>query len=442
MNSDDIPVQARAEMDRIRSSAMTIEMIRERLSAGVPDSTILIELAGMALPKSTAWRFITQAKETLKAVMPSLKGTAELAYENQQTLMSQLTVPNVNPIIQTADGEPMVNQAFSHAPRGLTQPSKISFGAGIDPASIGFVAHSATGADSEPHQAHQSPERTLTPAQISISSPQPAAALQTQSGGTDQLSATEPPGGPIAAVNRKWAAEQAKRQEEDRLLQLSGSMGQAQVPKIDIQDGQVMLMDGRMCAVQQHHTHPDILVISDFLTPDECAQFKALAEPRLLKSGVVDNRTGGTTDHEARTSHGTYFSKGQDPFITQIETRISELVNWPNDSSEGMQVMRYEQGQEYKAHYDSFDKTQPSYPTLTRSGGNRVGTFLIYLQAPDGGGSTSFPNLGITVQATPGTVLFWNYLPDQPDTRLLHSGDPVTAGTKWIATKWLRKDKY
>lgn len=424
MNLDDTPVQAQAEMDRIRSAALTIEMICSRMQAGVSDSAILIELAGLSLPKTTAWRFIAQARESLKTI----KGEAGAAYAAQSALMSVLgDVPP--PVTVQVAGEPVVRQASIPQARTIIGAGPvISFGAGVQVDSISFAPASEQEIADTPKPAVHQGER--------------AAALQTQSSAPLPSAHQDPAGGPIQAVNRAWQAKQQASQDSQGLQQLSGRMAQAMIPRVMSSEQEAMLMDGRSVRVTIHHHSPDIVVIEDFLTEQECQELIALGEPKLLKSGVVDNQTGQTTDHAARTSHGTYFSKGQTPLITAIETRIMELVDWPLANSEGMQVMRYQLGQEYKAHYDHFDPTQPSYATVTRSGGNRVGSFLIYLQAPPAGGSTSFPNLGLTVQAKVGRALFWNYLPDAQDTRLLHSGDPVTQGEKWIATKWLRQGEY
>ena len=43
----------------------------------------------------------------------------------------------------------------------------------------------------------------------------------------------------------------------------------------------------------------------------------------MTKSTVVDNETGKSVDSTVRTSTGTFFARGQDHTIAEVEKRIS-----------------------------------------------------------------------------------------------------------------------
>jgi prolyl 4-hydroxylase len=60
------------------------------------------------------------------------------------------------------------------------------------------------------------------------------------------------------------------------------------------------------------------------------------------------------------------------------------------------------------------------------------------------GGSTVFPDLGLDVLPRKGNALYFAYATEegQLDRRSLHGGSPVSAGEKWIATKWIRQRPY
>jgi prolyl 4-hydroxylase len=187
---------------------------------------------------------------------------------------------------------------------------------------------------------------------------------------------------------------------------------------------------------------PRLIVFGGLLTDDECDQMVALARGRLARSETVENISGGSEIHDARTSDGMFFERGENALCQRIEQRIAALVNWPIQNGEGLQVLRYLPGAEYKAHHDYFDLDQPGTPTILTRGGQRVGTVVMYLNTPAKGGATGFPDAGLEVSAVRGNAVFFSYDRPHPSTRTLHSGTPVLEGEKWVATKWLRQREF
>jgi prolyl 4-hydroxylase len=187
---------------------------------------------------------------------------------------------------------------------------------------------------------------------------------------------------------------------------------------------------------------PRILVLGGLLSSQECQEMMDLARPRLARSETVENATGGSEVNVARTSQGMFFSRGEHELCTRIEARISALLNWPVERGEGLQVLRYEPGAEYKPHYDYFDPGQAGTPTILRRGGQRLATLLMYLNTPALGGATVFPDVGLQVSAVAGNAVFFSYPQPHPMTQTLHGGAPVIEGEKWVATKWLREQRF
>ena len=187
---------------------------------------------------------------------------------------------------------------------------------------------------------------------------------------------------------------------------------------------------------------PRLIVFGGLLSDDECDQMIGLAQPRLVRSETVHNASGGSEVHESRTSDGMFFERGEHPVVDRIERRIAALVNWPLQNGEGLQVLRYRPGAEYKAHHDYFDPAQPGTPTILQRGGQRVATIVIYLNTPPRGGGTAFPDVGVEVGPMRGNAVFFSY--DRPHvvTRSLHANMPVLEGEKWVATKWLREREF
>jgi prolyl 4-hydroxylase len=199
------------------------------------------------------------------------------------------------------------------------------------------------------------------------------------------------------------------------------------------------LSDGHRVEWISSLREPRVVVFGRFLTDAECESLMALAQPRLARSETVKNETGGSEVHAARTSDGMFFERGERPLISRIEARIAELLCWPVSQGEGLQILRYRPGAEYRPHFDFFDPQHPGTPRILERGGQRVGTLVIYLNTPEGGGSTLFPDAGLEVAPVRGNAVFFSYDRAHASTKTLHAGAPVTAGEKWVATKWLRE---
>ena len=198
----------------------------------------------------------------------------------------------------------------------------------------------------------------------------------------------------------------------------------------------------REVAVLMALAHPRVVVFGDLLSAEECAELIALARTRLARSETVETRTGESEVNEARTSEGMFFRPGEFPVCARLEARIARLLDWPLENGEGLQILRYRPGAEYKPHYDYFDPEEPGTPTILKRGGQRVASLVCYLNTPEAGGATVFPDAGLDVVPVRGNAVFFSYDRPHPDSRSLHGGAPVTAGEKWVATKWLREGRF
>ncbi|OGB16501.1 MAG: proline dioxygenase [Burkholderiales bacterium RIFCSPLOWO2_12_67_14] len=187
---------------------------------------------------------------------------------------------------------------------------------------------------------------------------------------------------------------------------------------------------------------PRVVMLGGLLSAEECDALVEAARPRLARSLTVETRTGGEELNPDRTSHGMFFNRGEGELVTRIEQRIARLLRWPLENGEGIQVLQYRPGAEYKPHYDYFDPVEPGTPTILKRGGQRVATLLMYLNEPTRGGGTIFPDVGLEVAPVRGNAVFFSYDRPHPATRTLHGGAPVIEGEKWVATKWLREREF
>jgi prolyl 4-hydroxylase len=216
------------------------------------------------------------------------------------------------------------------------------------------------------------------------------------------------------------------------------------MPEPDPERWSPLFLDGgdRRVRILLAMRQPRIVLLGGLLSGDECDALIEAAKTRMDRSQVIDGRTGGQQLHPDRTSEGMFFKPGESDIILRIEKRIAALVNWPVENGEGLQVLRYGPGAEYKPHYDYFIPDEPGTTTILERGGQRLASVIMYLNNPKAGGCTVFPDVQLEVMPKRGNAVFFSYPRPQPSTQTLHGGAPVIAGEKWIATKWLRESRF
>ncbi|MGH8159301.1 MAG: 2OG-Fe(II) oxygenase [Rhodanobacter sp.] len=189
---------------------------------------------------------------------------------------------------------------------------------------------------------------------------------------------------------------------------------------------------------------PQVAVLDGVLSEAECQILITRSLHKLQASRVVDPTSGTFADHPDRTSEGTYFERCEDDFIAGLDRRISEIMGIPLENGEGLQVLHYAPGGEYKPHWDFFPPDNPGSAAALATGGQRVATMVMYLNTVHVGGSTLFPKIGLEIIPKPGSAVCFEYVnaSGQLDESTLHAGAPVISGEKWIVTKWMRESPY
>ncbi|HEX9931509.1 MAG TPA: 2OG-Fe(II) oxygenase [Allosphingosinicella sp.] len=175
--------------------------------------------------------------------------------------------------------------------------------------------------------------------------------------------------------------------------------------------------------------------MSGFLDPAACETLVALIERDLFPSAVLGEEIPGF-----RTSKSCNLSPGDAP-VELFEAKVAELLGYNRRFSEVVQGQRYEVGQQFKPHHDFFHRGQSYYKDVTEMGGQRTWTAMLFLNRPEAGGCTGFPEAAVQADPEPGSLLIWNNMAadGRPNPNSLHHGMPVEAGLKYVLTKWFRE---
>ncbi len=177
---------------------------------------------------------------------------------------------------------------------------------------------------------------------------------------------------------------------------------------------------------------PYVARLPGLLTPAECDFLIGLAEPRLKPARIFHEGKGRFVEDPLRRSDAAGFPLVSEwPAVHALNRRLARAGGSDVARGETLQVLRYAPGQEYRPHLDAV-------PGLVNQ---RETTVLVWLNEDYGGGETVFDRIGVTVRGRIGDALvFRNILADaRPDPASRHAGTPVTAGRKYLASRWIRQ---
>ena len=186
---------------------------------------------------------------------------------------------------------------------------------------------------------------------------------------------------------------------------------------------------------------PRVRLFEGFASAAECSWVMKKIGPKLAPAMVWDAETGRGRVDPVRSNRAVELRiDAMDVVMSVLRRRIAAATRLPEAIFEVPQVMHYEVGQEFRPHHDYLDPHQEGPASDIALRGQRIGTFLIFLNDDFEGGETEFPRANLSIRARAGDALFFaNVLPDgSPDPLTVHAGRPPTRGEKWIFSQWIR----
>lgn len=194
---------------------------------------------------------------------------------------------------------------------------------------------------------------------------------------------------------------------------------------------------------QIHREQPQIASFAALLSPEECDYLMSRGAP-YLRRAYVAGEGGRPIADKIRTNDTMMFGPVEtDAFIQSLDSLVARALGEPPENGERFALLRYRPGQAYAPHCDWIDPDAPGKAEEVRKNGQRLATFLVYLNDGFAGGETRFVRLGWSYKGKKGDALCWrNVTRDgaiEPLT--LHQGVTPASGEKWLLSKWMRSRK-
>jgi len=220
----------------------------------------------------------------------------------------------------------------------------------------------------------------------------------------------------------------------------------------------------------------EVTLIYDFVSAAEAAQLRGYLGKELSEQysgggeATLSRQESTYADDFAEWAY-SYIRMSTGSWVPEkllnkrLSKRIAKLSGIPSKNCERMYLIKYAEGQQFRAHYDLYDLDPTElFPYASN---NRAYTVLLYLSDTEEGGGTIFPvaKPPLEVRTKLGNAIMWrnciNGTLDDVDTRLsdlnlddeeadhrkkvhclerdwrsIHAGLPVVKGVKWTATRW------
>jgi hypothetical protein len=186
---------------------------------------------------------------------------------------------------------------------------------------------------------------------------------------------------------------------------------------------------------------PLVRVHRDFVPDSACKWLIERARPSLKRALIYDPVGGkDIADHMRTNSAAGFDLMHADLVQVAVQWRMSAAVGIPVQHMEGPTVLHYAVGEQITNHYDFVNPKIPNYDAEIAQRGQRVITFLVYLNDDYEGGETDFPELDLRYHGATGHGLFFtNALPSgEPDLRMVHAGLPPKDKEKWLMSQFIR----
>jgi hypothetical protein len=185
-----------------------------------------------------------------------------------------------------------------------------------------------------------------------------------------------------------------------------------------------------------------ILCFRQLLPDAVCAWLIDRSRGRLFRARVYDPIGQHETISETRSNTTATFGIAEVSVLHfLVQARMASACGVPLTHFEAPAVLHYDVGERITPHFDFIDPRSPDYERQIKVQGQRIFTFLGYLNDDYEGGETAFPEIGFEHRGRQREgLLFANTdARGNPDLRMLHAGKAPIRGEKWILSQFIRR---
>jgi prolyl 4-hydroxylase len=203
-------------------------------------------------------------------------------------------------------------------------------------------------------------------------------------------------------------------------------------PRLDT-DRRLLTAQGRQVLVRAALATPCVAVLDNLLDELECTLLRAVAVAVAAATGDA-----------MRIDAGSLPCAPAHPIIKLLAARLSALVGWPLDRFQPLQIRRLRPGESCRPRSDGAGGADGGRPAGGR-GGPIVGSFVVYLDAPAGGGATCLPGAwGFRVLPHAGTAVWFDHQwPGGAGAAALQAAtEPTAAEPPWVVVAWLHAQAW
>ena len=189
---------------------------------------------------------------------------------------------------------------------------------------------------------------------------------------------------------------------------------------------------------------PRVWTVEQFATPELCEWLVARGRERFKPALMRDATTGVAAALDSRTCSDFVFDVLDGGIVLLLlRIKISNATSIPVPHMEPPQIFHYAIGEEIKPHHDFLFDGETAYGPDRSYTGDRLATFLMYLNDGYEGGDLEFPLGDFRYKGQIGDGIFFASQRDKkPDPNSLHGAGPVTRGEKFILSQWIHNQPF